>query len=112
MLWQEENNVYSLVYNLTYFLDQKMKCLVTQKFDLDPINIDLRYGKMSKILKLEWWPSQFLGLKILTLIPLNQYIFNVFLTKFGVLLCLNGGSNGPEINFPGHVMGGLRAGGL
>ena len=101
-----------LVYNLTYFLDQKMKCLVTQKFDLDPINIDLRYGKMSKILKLEWWPSQFLGLKILTLIPLNQYIFNVFLTKFGVLLCLNGGSNGPEINFPGHVMGGLRADGL
>ena len=101
-----------VVYNLTYFLDQKMKCLVTQKFDLDPINIDLRYGKMSKILKLEWWPSQFLGLKILTLIPLNQYIFNVFLTKFGVLLCLNGGSNGPEINFPGHVMGGLQAGGL
>ena len=101
-----------LVYNLTYFLDQKMKCLVTQKFDLDPINIDLRNGKMSKILNLEWWASQFLGLKILTLIPLNQYIFNVFLTKFGVLLCLNGGSNGPEINFPGHVMGGLRAGGL
>ena len=68
-----------LVYNLTYFLDQKMKCLVTQKFDLDPINIDLRNGKMSKILNLEWWASQFLGLKILTLIPLNQYIFSVFL---------------------------------
>ena len=92
-----------------------MKCLVTQKFDLDPINIDLRYGKMSKILKLEWWPSQFHGLKILTLIPLNQYIFSVFLiklTNFGDLLCLNGGSNGPEINFPGHVMCGLRADGL
>ena len=68
-----------IVYNLMYFLDQKMKCLVTQKFDLDPINIDLRNGKMSKILNLEWWASQFLGLKILTLIPLNQYIFSVFL---------------------------------
>ena len=69
----------TVVYNLTYFLDPKMKCLVTQKFDLDPINIDLRNGKMSKILNLEWWSSQFLGLKILTLIPLNQYIFSVFL---------------------------------
>ena len=92
-----------------------MKCPVTQKFDLNPINIDLSDGKMSKILNLEWWASQFHGLKILTWIPLNQYIFSVFLiklTKFGVLLCLNGGSNGPEVNFPGHVMGGLRADGL
>ena len=49
------------VYNLTYFLDQKMKCLVTQKIDLDPINIDLSDGKMLKILNLEWWASQFHG---------------------------------------------------
>ena len=107
--------LYPIVYNLTYFLDQKMKCLVTQKIDLNPINIDLNDGNIPKFLNLEWWASQFHGSKILTWIPLNQYIFSVFLiklTNFGDLLCLNGGSNGPEINFPGHVMGGLRADGL
>ena len=89
-----------------------MKCLVAQKFDLDPVNIDLNDGNISKFLNLEWWPSQFHGSKILIWTPLNQYIFSVFLiklTNFGGLLCLNGGSNGPEIHFPVHAMGGLRA---
>ena len=71
-----------------------------------------RNASISKNFNFEWWASQFHGSKILIWIPLNQYIFSVFLiklTNFGDLLCLNGGSNGPEINFPGHVKGGLRA---
>ena len=64
-----------------------MKCFVTQKFHLDPVNIDLNDGNITKKFNLEWWPSQFHRSKILIWIPLNQYIFSVFLiklTNFGV----------------------------
>ena len=74
-----------------------------------------KWWRYIKFVNLRWWASQFHGFFILILIPLNQYIFSVFLiklTNFGGLLCLNGGSNGPEINFSGHVIDGLRADGL
>ena len=44
-------------------------------------------------------PAQYLGFFILIQILQNQCIFSVFLiklTKFGCLLCLNGGSDRPE----------------
>ena len=47
-------------------------------------------------------PGQHLGFFILIQILQNQCIFSVFLiklTKFGCLLCLNGGSYGPENYF-------------
>ena len=47
---------------------------MAQKIDLDPINIDLNDGIILKFLNLEWWASQFHGFKILTWIPLDQYI--------------------------------------